>query len=53
VKVLFDNPNPFLLAHRGFQIQVVQNKKALGAAGVKVGWLRWWDDGQRVFALLS
>jgi glycosyltransferase involved in cell wall biosynthesis len=47
VKVLFDHPNPFLLAHGGFQIQIEQTKKALEAAGVEVEWLRWWDDGQK------
>ena len=47
VKVLFDHPNPFLLAHGGFQIQIEQTKKALEANGVEVEWLRWWDDGQK------
>jgi glycosyltransferase involved in cell wall biosynthesis len=47
VKVVFDHPNPFLLAHGGFQIQIEQTKKALEAAGVEVEWLRWWDDGQK------
>ena len=47
VKVLFDHPNPFLLAHGGFQIQIEQTKKALEGIGVEVEWLRWWDDGQK------
>ena len=47
MKVLFDHPNPFLLAHGGFQTQIVQTKKALEAVGVEVEWLRWWDDEQR------
>jgi glycosyltransferase involved in cell wall biosynthesis len=47
VKVLFDHPNPFLLAHGGFQIQIEQTKKALEANGVEVEWLRWWDDQQK------
>jgi len=47
VKVLFDHPNPFLLAHGGFQTQIEQTKKAVEAAGVEVEWLRWWDDGQK------
>ena len=47
MKVLFDHPNPFLLAHGGFQTQIEQTKKALEAVGVKVEWLRWWDDQQR------
>ena len=46
MKVLFDHPNPFLLAHGGFQTQIEQTKKALGAVGVEVEWLRWWDDQQ-------
>jgi len=46
VKVLFDHPNPFLLAHGGFQTQIEQTKKALEAVGVEVEWLRWWDDQQ-------
>jgi glycosyltransferase involved in cell wall biosynthesis len=47
VKVLFDHPNPFLLAHGGFQTQIEQTKKALEAVGVEVEWLRWWDDKQK------
>lgn len=47
VKVLLDHPNPFLLAHGGFQIQIEQTKKALEGIGVEVEWLRWWDDGQK------
>ena len=47
MKVLFDHPNPFLLAHGGFQTQIEQTKKALGAVGVEVEWLRWWDDQQK------
>lgn len=47
VKVLFDHPNPFLLAHGGFQIQIEQTKKALEANGVEMEWLRWWDDQQK------
>jgi len=47
MKVLFDHPNPFLLAHGGFQTQIEQTKKALGAVGAEVEWLRWWDDQQK------
>lgn len=47
MKVLFDHPNPFLLAHGGFQTQIEQTKKALEAVGVEVEWLRWWDNEQR------
>lgn len=46
MKVLFDHPNPFLLAHGGFQIQIEQTKKALEKTGVEVEWLRWWDSDQ-------
>ena len=28
MKVLFDHPNPFMLAHGGFQNQIEQTKKA-------------------------
>ena len=47
MKVLFDHPNPFLLAHGGYQTQIEQTKKALEAVGVEVEWLRWWDDKQK------
>ena len=47
MKVLFDHPNPFLLAHGGFQTQIEQTKKALEDIGVEVEWLRWWDDQQK------
>ena len=47
MKVLFDHPNPFMLAHGGFQIQIEETKKALEAIGVEVEWLRWWDPAQR------
>lgn len=46
MKVLFDHPSPFLLAHGGFQTQIEQTKRALEAIGVKVDFLRWWDSGQ-------
>lgn len=46
MKVLFDHPNPFLLAHGGFQIQIEQTKSALEKIGVEVEWLRWWDSNQ-------
>ena len=45
--MLFDHPNPFLLAHGGFQTQIEQTKQALESVGVEVEWLRWWDDQQR------
>ena len=46
MKVLFDHPNPFRLAHGGFQIQIEQTKSALQDAGVEVEFLRWWDVNQ-------
>ena len=46
MKVLFDHPSPFLLAHGGFQIQIEQTKAGLEGAGVEVEYLRWWDEGQ-------
>lgn len=46
MKILFDHPYPFLLAHGGFQIQIEQTKQALESIGLEVEWLRWWDDRQ-------
>jgi glycosyltransferase involved in cell wall biosynthesis len=46
MKVLFDHPSPFLLAHGGFQIQIEQTKKALEQLGIEVEYLRWWDANQ-------
>lgn len=46
VKVLFDHPSPFLLAHGGLQRQIEQTKLALEALGVEVEFLRWWDAQQ-------
>src|SRR6266542_493974 len=47
MKVLFDHPCPFLLAHGGFQVQIQQTKAALEAIGLEVEFLRWWDEQQR------
>ena len=47
MKILIDHPNPFLLAHGGFQVQIEQTRKALETAGVEVEWLRWWDAEQQ------
>lgn len=47
MKILFDHPSPFLLAHGGFQIQIEQTKLALERNGVEVEFLRWWDEAQR------
>lgn len=46
MKILFDHPSPFLLAHGGFQTQIEQTKAGLTAAGIEVEYLRWWDDHQ-------
>jgi glycosyltransferase involved in cell wall biosynthesis len=46
MKVLFDHPQPFSLAHGGFQIQIEQTKAALEQTGVEVDYVRWWDPGQ-------
>lgn len=46
MKILFDHPDPFLLAHGGFQIQIEQSKAALEKLGVEVEFIRWWDDRQ-------
>jgi glycosyltransferase involved in cell wall biosynthesis len=47
MRVLFDHPSPFALAHGGFQIQIEQTAAALRALGVQVEFLRWWDQDQR------
>jgi glycosyltransferase involved in cell wall biosynthesis len=47
MRILFDHRNPFLLAHGGFQVQIVETKRALEDVGVHVELLRWWDDSQR------
>jgi glycosyltransferase involved in cell wall biosynthesis len=47
MKILFDHPDPFLLAHGGFQRQIEQTKEGLEAIGVEVEYLRWWDDSQK------
>lgn len=46
MKVLIDHPNPFLLAHGGFQTQIEGTKKGLQEIGLEVEWLRWWDADQ-------
>jgi glycosyltransferase involved in cell wall biosynthesis len=47
VKILFDHPLPFALAHGGFQIQIERTKAALEGIGVNVEHLRWWDGQQQ------
>lgn len=46
MKILFDHPFPFLLAHGGVQVQIEQTKAALEQAGLEVEFLRWWDGRQ-------
>ncbi len=46
MRVLFDHPLPFALAHGGFQTQIEQTKQALQEVGVEVEFVRWWDDAQ-------
>jgi len=48
MRVLFDHPNPFLLTHGGFQIQIEQTYAGLRDIGVDVDHLQWWDDRQPV-----
>jgi glycosyltransferase involved in cell wall biosynthesis len=45
--ILFDHPEPALLAHGGMLIQIRQTKAALEALGCQVDYLRWWDETQR------
>lgn len=47
MKVLIDHQLPFLLAHGGLQIQIERTKRALEIVGIKVEYLRWWDDSQK------
>jgi glycosyltransferase involved in cell wall biosynthesis len=46
MKVLFNCPMPFALAHGGMQIQIEQTQAALEKLGVAVEPLRWWDANQ-------
>lgn len=47
MKLLFNCPLPFALAHGGMQIQIEQTQAALIALGLEVEPLRWWDATQR------
>jgi len=44
MKILFDRPLPFFLAHGGLQTQIEQTRHALLRLGVEVEWMRWWDE---------
>ena len=46
MKVLIDHPQPFLLSHGGFQVQIEQTYAALRQVGISAEYLRWWDDRQ-------
>jgi glycosyltransferase involved in cell wall biosynthesis len=46
MKILVDHPDPFFLAHGGFQRQIEQTTLALSEIGVDVENVRWWDDSQ-------
>src|SRR2546423_10901862 len=46
MKILFDHPSPFALAHGGLQIQTEQTKRALQGIGLEVEPLGWWDASQ-------
>jgi glycosyltransferase involved in cell wall biosynthesis len=47
VRVLFDHPDPFSLAHGGVQTQIEQTRVALMGAGVEVDFLQWWNSSQK------
>jgi len=47
MRVLFNNPLPFMLTHGGAQIQIEQTMAALKKVGVEVEPLRWWDEAQK------
>ena len=46
MKILFDHPFPFALAHGGFQVQIEQTRIALQKVQVQADYVRWWDDQQ-------
>ena len=46
MKILFNHPIPFSLAHGGLQIQIQQTKAALERLGVEVECQNWWDESQ-------
>jgi glycosyltransferase involved in cell wall biosynthesis len=47
MKVLFDHPYPFWLAHGGFRTQIEHTKRGLEQIGVEVEFARWWDPDQK------
>jgi len=46
MKILFNCPLPFALAHGGQQIQLQRTLAALASNGGQVEPLRWWDENQ-------
>jgi glycosyltransferase involved in cell wall biosynthesis len=48
MKILFDHHSPFLLAHGGFQHQILETKNALEARGLDVQFMRWWEEREQV-----
>jgi glycosyltransferase involved in cell wall biosynthesis len=46
MKILFNCPVPFNLAHGGAQVQIARTMSALDEIGVAVEPLRWWDEKQ-------
>lgn len=46
MKVLFDHPYPFAIAHGGLQTQIEQTRLAVLKAGVEVEFLQWWNPTQ-------
>ena len=46
MKILFNCPLPFALAHGGMQTQIEQTQAALIALGLEVEPLRWWEATQ-------
>jgi glycosyltransferase involved in cell wall biosynthesis len=46
MKILFDQPLPYFLAHGGVQIQLEQTKTSLEKIGLETDYARWWDERQ-------
>src|SRR5271154_6950370 len=46
MKILFDHPFPFALAHGGFQVQIEETMAALVRRSIAVEHVRWWDERQ-------
>ncbi|MFQ3670862.1 MAG: hypothetical protein SNJ84_05330 [Verrucomicrobiia bacterium] len=46
LKILFDHPFPFALAHGGVETQILETKRGLESIGLEVEFFRWWDPNQ-------